>query len=86
MFRKHFTLLFELGMEAYRVVKKGARDEARTVPERVRQAFEMVQRGTFHKEAAIDAELIACSSTRSAISLRALRRRWHSVRKTAQPQ
>jgi len=57
LFRDDMPWLYELGMEAYRIAKKGSFDETRAALERFRRGFHMMQRGPFLKEMDVDPEL-----------------------------
>ncbi len=57
MFRDDMPWLYELGMEAYRIAKKGSHEATREALERFRHAFHMMERGPFLKESDIDREM-----------------------------
>jgi Mn-dependent DtxR family transcriptional regulator len=57
MFRDDMPWLYELGMEAYRVAKKGSHAATREALQRFDHAFHMMERGPFLKDSDIDREM-----------------------------
>src|SRR5258708_25056119 len=57
MFREDMPWLYELGMEAYRIAKKGSHDATREALERFRHAFHLMARGPFLKDSGFDPEM-----------------------------
>lgn len=57
MFRDDAPWLYELGMEAYRIAKKGSHEATRHALDRFRHAFHTMARGPFLKDSEIDPEM-----------------------------
>lgn len=57
MLRDEAPWLYELGMEAYRIARRGSFEETRAALKRFHRAFLMMMRGPFLKELDLDPEL-----------------------------